>query len=36
VHYDFVEKQTTPIPGDKRRLLEAHLYAPEPPKITTA
>ncbi|MDR2793639.1 MAG: acyl-CoA thioesterase [Treponema sp.] len=36
VHYDFIKKQTTPIPGPKRRLLESHLYAPEPPKMTIA
>jgi acyl-CoA thioester hydrolase len=26
VHYDFKKKQSTPIPEDKRKLLEAHLY----------
>ncbi|MDR3161854.1 MAG: acyl-CoA thioesterase [Spirochaetaceae bacterium] len=29
VHYDFVRGQTTPIPEDKRLLLEEHLRAPQ-------
>jgi acyl-CoA thioester hydrolase len=28
VHYDFRKKQSTPIPEDKRKLLEAHLRTP--------
>jgi acyl-CoA thioester hydrolase len=26
VHYDFIKKQTTPIPEDKKKLLETHLF----------
>jgi acyl-CoA thioester hydrolase len=26
VHYDFLNGKTTPIPEDKKRLLEEHLY----------
>jgi acyl-CoA thioester hydrolase len=36
VHYDFIQKQTTPIPESKKRLLETHLYAPEMPKPSIA
>jgi acyl-CoA thioester hydrolase len=36
VHYDFITNETTPIPEPKKRLLEAHLYAPEPPETTVA
>jgi acyl-CoA thioester hydrolase len=28
VHFDFAHEQTTPLPEDKKRLLEAHLYTP--------
>ncbi|MDR0375866.1 MAG: acyl-CoA thioesterase, partial [Treponema sp.] len=36
VHYDFIEKRTIPIPDDKRQVLEAHLCAPDTPKMTVA
>jgi len=26
VYFDFIKQETTPIPDDKRKLLEAHLY----------
>ena len=29
VHYDFIRKETTPIPEDKKKLLAEHLAAPE-------